>query len=191
MTGMLFEFAADAVAAHDPGGKLKIALPRGVSGDAMFSACGKYRQRLRRWIGPVFPNRFIVFIGMNPSTAEAQFNDRTLARGLGYMLREGYRGMSMVNSGDMRATYPADLLAPGVVAASPANLPVVLDEARRADKVVVCFGKVNRALAPAVGEMLQALRAESIKLWCFGTNGDGSPKHPLYLAKTAPLVRFS
>jgi hypothetical protein len=38
--------------------------------------------------------------------------------------------------------------------------------------------------------VLRHLRALDVPLWCFGTNRDGSPKHPLYLRYGTQLVRF-
>ena len=57
---------------HDPGGKVRYALPAGLSGDAELSACGVYRPVLRRWTGPIFPlDDYALWIGMTPSTAAA------------------------------------------------------------------------------------------------------------------------
>ncbi|CAN5240993.1 DUF1643 domain-containing protein [soil metagenome] len=172
---------------HDPGGKVRLALMPGVNGDATFSADGKHRQLMRRWLGETFPGRYILFIGMNPSTADAMVNDPTCAREWGFAQREGFDAMVKANVGDYRATDPRMLLAPGVVASSPANLPAIRAAAAGADKVVLCHGKLNKALAPAGKALIEAWRDDGIALWCFGTNGDGSTKHPLYLRADTPL----
>jgi len=176
--------------AHDPGGKVRLRLGEGVRGDAMMSADGRYRQRMRRWLGDSFPDRYIVFIGMNPSTADASVDDPTCAREWNFARRVGFTGMVKCNVGDYRATHPKMLVQPGVEAVSPANLPTIREAARGAGRVVLCHGKLNKALAPAGREIVAALRAEGIDLWCFGTNADGSPKHPLYLRADTPLVPF-
>ena len=179
-----------SVDAHDPGGKVRLPLMAGVSGDAVFSADGKYRQLMRRWTGQTFGDRYILFIGMNPSTADATVNDPTCAREWTFAQREGFSAMAKANVGDYRATDPKMLLAPGVEAVSAANLPVIRDVAAHAAMVVLCHGKLNKALAPAGKVLVEALKADNIDLWCFGTNTDGSPKHPLYLRLDTPLLRF-
>jgi hypothetical protein len=47
---------------HDPGGKVKTALPLGLRGDAEFSPCQRYRWLLRRWVGDAFPERYWLLI---------------------------------------------------------------------------------------------------------------------------------
>ena len=178
-------------AAHDPGGKVKIALAAGVHGDAVFSRDGRYRPQMRRWTGDSFPERYMLFIGMNPSTADAAANDPTCAREWQFALREGYHAMVKANVGDYRATNPTDLLAAGLKVSSPDNLPIIRQSAAGAAMVVLCHGKLNAPLAVAAKEIVAALVEDGVPLWCFGTNGDGSPKHPLYLRADTPLVPFS
>jgi len=176
--------------AHDPGGKVRLRLGEGVRGDVIMSADGRHRQRMRRWLGDTFPEHYIVFIGMNPSTADATVDDPTCAREWNFARREGFSGMVKCNVGDYRATHPKMLVEPGVEAVSPANLPIIRDAARGAGRVVLCHGKLNKALAPAGREIVATLISDGVELWCFGTNADGSPKHPLYLRADTPLVRF-
>ena len=179
-----------SAASHDPGGKVRLALMPGVKGDASFSADGRYRQLMRRWSGDAFPARYVLFIGMNPSTADATVNDPTCAREWTFAQREGFAAMVKANVGDYRATDPKMLLVPGVQAVSPDNLPAIRQAAAGAALVVLCHGKLNKALAPAGKALIEALRADGIDLWSFGTNADGSPKHPLYLRADTLLQPF-
>lgn len=172
---------------HDPGGKVRLPLMPGVKGDATFSPDGRYRQLMRRWLGDAFPERYVLFIGMNPSTADATVNDPTCAREWTFAQREGFDAMVKANVGDYRATDPKMLLAPGGEASSPDNLPAIRKAAAGAGLVVLCHGKLNKALAPAGQALIEALREDGVPLWCLGTNGDGSPKHPLYLRADTPL----
>ncbi|KKB09608.1 DUF1643 domain-containing protein [Devosia chinhatensis] len=175
---------------HDPGGKVRLRLGDGVRGDAVMSADGRYRQVMRRWLGERFPDKYILFIGMNPSTADANVDDPTCAREWTFARREGFSAMIKCNVGDYRATNPKMLVAPGVAAVSPANLPAIRQAAAGAERVVLCHGKLNKALSSAGREIVSALRADGHSLWCFGTNADGSPKHPLYLRADTDLVPF-
>ena len=175
---------------HNPGGKVKTALPPGLKGDAIFSECGQYRPLLRRWTGDKFPADFALFCGMNPSTAEAAYNDPTISREWGFATREGLTGYVKVNVGDYRATYPTDLLKPGIVPSSPMNLPTIAEQAYKARFVVVGYGKLNRALAPLAASVVAVIRQAGKPVFCLGLNIDGSPKHPLYIAKDAPFIPF-
>lgn len=176
--------------AHDPGGKVRLRLGEGVRGDAVMSEDGRYRQIMRRWLGGAFPDRYILFIGMNPSTADASVDDPTCAREWTFARREGFFGMVKCNIGDYRATDPKMLVQPGISAVSEANLPAIREAAKGAGRVVLCHGKLNKALALAGKATAETLRADGVELWCFGTNADGSPKHPLYMRADTPLVRF-
>lgn len=176
---------------HDPGGKVRLRLAHGVHGDVVMSEDTRYRQIMRRWMGESFPDRYILFIGMNPSTADATVDDPTCAREWTFARREGFSAMVKCNVGDYRATNPKALVQPGIVAVSPANIPAIRKAASGAERVVLCHGKLNKALAPAGRELVEALRRDQVELWCFGTNADGSPKHPLYLRADTPLVPFS
>lgn len=185
----LFMFE-DASPVHDPGGKVRTRLPPDVKGDAIFSDCQRYRRLLRRWQGDTFPKRHVLWIGMNPSTADASVNDPTIGREWEFTVREGYQGLAKVNIGDFRATEPKMLLAPGIDAVSPDNLPTILWAAQEASLVIICHGKLNKALRAAGARTVAALMEAGIELHCLGTNLDGSPKHPLYILGSTQLQPF-
>lgn len=176
---------------HEAGGKVKSALPAGLRGDAVFYGDRQeYRPLLRRWIGDVFPNRYALFLGMNPSTASEEVNDPTITREWGFTVREGFSAFVKCNVADYRATFPKDLLAPGIVPSSPENLLTILRWAAGAELVIVCHGCLNKALAPTGREVVAALRDVGIQMKCFGKTADGSARHPLYLAADTPLVDY-
>jgi len=175
---------------HDAGGKVRLALPAGVTGAAKFTDKGRRRQWLSRDLPPMGKPLTILFIGMNPSTAGKAWDDPTVAKECVYAFSLGYTKYVKCNVMDYIATHPDDLLKLGVKPCSPGNLFVILGQAKGADRIVVCFGKLHKQLWPYGGVVTKALKTAGYELWCFGRNEDGSPKHPLYLKKSTPLERY-
>lgn len=173
---------------HDTGTKVKIKLPPGVAGDAEFHGPNDcYRVRLRRWRGDFFPVRYVNFIGMNPSAAGPDEDDRTLVRDWHFTEREGYSGLVKTNIADYRLTHPSDLLKLTDPVCSDRNLQALLYEAAGASLIILCFGSLNRILKPFGDAAVRALLADNRKLMCFDVNADGSPKHTLYVKGDQPL----
>lgn len=176
---------------HDAGGRVKSALPPGLKGDAVFyGERDEYRPLLRRWIGDEFPSRYVLFIGHNPSTADSNLNDPTITREWGFASRWSYDGYAKCNIVDYRATFPKDLLKPGLELSSPRNLQTILEQAQSADKVVICCGNPNKATTRSAYDVLAELWTAGIALKAFKVNGTGYPAHPLYLRSDTPLIDF-
>lgn len=170
---------------HDPGGKVRIKNKDGVRGDAMFSDCGKYRHMLSRdWTPQGALPRTILWIGMNPSTADATALDPTINREQGYTRDWGFTKLLKGNMLDYRATNPKDLPHDPDEACSPQNLPSILRAAAASEKVILAYGRLHSRYQGKVEDTISALRAAGIILECLGLNSDGSAKHPLYLKKS-------
>ncbi|MBE0453362.1 DUF1643 domain-containing protein [Roseovarius autotrophicus] len=176
---------------HDPGGKVRLRLPDGVTGGATFSPCGRYRQTLSRdWTTQGVTPRAVLFVGMNPSVASAEVSDPTCHRELTFARDWGFTRYLKGNVLDWRATAPHDLPGPDL-ACSPANIPALVAMAHEADLIVMAYGKLHTRYAGIVRAATLALTETGRPLRCFGLNKDGSAKHPLYLRKDAALVPFS
>lgn len=176
---------------HDPGGKVRLRLPDGVIGGATYSECGRYRQALTRdWTPQGARPRAILFVGMNPSVASAEVSDPTCHRELMFARDWGFTRYLKGNMLDWRATSPGDLPEDPALAASPANLPALLEMAEEAETVVMAFGRLHQRYQPVVQEVIARIRPLGKPLRCLGLNKDGSAKHPLYLRKDSVLIDF-
>lgn len=75
------------------------------AGDACFSSCGRYRWWLERRWDPQRPT--LLFIGLNPSRADAQRDDPTLRRLQTFARRWGYGRLEVLNLFAWIAASPA------------------------------------------------------------------------------------
>ena len=181
----------DPTALHDPGGKTKLALPAGVIGDARFSSCGRYRQTLiRDWTPAGATPLAVLFVGQNPSVADAVVSDPTCGRELAFARAWGFTRYLKGNVLDWRATSPKDVPHELPLARSEHNLPAILAMAGEAEAIVLAYGSLHERFAGLVTETIDALRKTGKPLMCFARNGDGSARHPLYLPKDAQLIAF-
>lgn len=73
---------------------------------AVFSECGNYRYALIRdgWLGG---EGAVLFVMLNPSTADATSNDPTTRRCIGFAQRWGFASLAIANLYAYRATVPA------------------------------------------------------------------------------------
>lgn len=175
--------------AHDPGGKVRLSMLPGMGGGAEFSVCGKYRRYLRRDWASV--GKTILFIGMNPSTADAQVDDPTIRREIGFARRLGGARLAKCNIGDYRATHPRDLPSDPKEASTTENRARIMLAARDADIIVMAHGVPPDPLRQAAKDIATEITfAIGRPLHCLGLTKDGWPRHPLYLSKDARLIPY-
>ncbi|GAA4328407.1 DUF1643 domain-containing protein [Flaviaesturariibacter amylovorans] len=150
---------------------------------ADFSPCGQYRYRLQRIWDRSRP--IIAFMGLNPSTANAETDDPTIRRVIGFAKREGYGGVSMYNLFNVVSPDPKVLLThPDPLGPDGWKWLAVVS---LYPKVVLCWGAFPEAKERAA-EVLQVLTPGA--LYCLGKTAAGHPKHPLYLPSDSPLIKF-
>lgn len=148
---------------------------------AVISDCGLYRYRLDRGWGD---GPTMGFVMLNPSTADAEADDPTIRRCIGFAKREGCGGLIVVNLFPLRATKPADLWATDPLTrmgGQPAELEFHR-AVKDADILVAAWGADTRRAEHWIVERFGA------RMVCLGKTKSGAPRHPLYVRKDAPLV---
>ncbi|TVQ33793.1 MAG: DUF1643 domain-containing protein [Wenzhouxiangella sp.] len=117
-----------------------------------------------------------MFIGLNPSTADARNNDPTIRRCIGFARDWGYGGLVVTNLFAFRATYPTDLKAASDPV-GPRNDAWIRRMAGQVDTIVAAWGNHGAWLdrSTIVRRMLDG------RLRCIKLNAAGEPAHPLYL----------
>lgn len=157
------------------GGAHRWPIPEGVEGGAVFSEDGDYRYLLSRaWARG---SGFVAFIGLNPSTAEAEYDDPTVRKCCHWAREWGFGGMYMLNLYAYRATDPAMMRA-AADPIGPKNDGWIARTVRTSVIAVCAWGS-------SVKEERWRPIAESVppdKRYCLGRTKYGHPKHPLYLA---------
>lgn len=162
-----------------------------LTGDAVLSDCGKYRYSLtRRWDdGPT-----LLFIMLNPSTADSAKDDPTIRRCVAFAKRDGFGAVEVVNLFAFRATDPRHL-APHVDGdLDSVNRMHIETALHRCGKVAVAWGATVRDLdwmgEDVADEVLLILFRAGIRPFCLGRTKAGYPRHPLYVSSGEPLVVF-
>lgn len=149
---------------------------------AIISECGKFRYHLTRtWDEALRP---LPFIMLNPSTADADKDDPTIRKCIGFAERLGFGGIEVFNLYGFRATKPRELKNHGYPE-GPLNDSIMtrrLEELKLHERgyVICAWGAHARGLSKPqyvrshlslAGARLRALRLLP----------DGTPEHPLML----------
>lgn len=150
--------------------------------DAQMSACGTYRYDLwRRWVPD---GRVLLWILLNPSTADAVQDDPTIVRCIRFAARWGYGAIRVINLFALRATDPRELYA-AADPVGPQNDAIAEKALPAADGVICAWGNHGQLndRGARVQEMLSRHRCDPRIL---GVTRLGQPMHPLYIAYSAP-----
>lgn len=129
----------------------------------------------------------VLFVGLNPSTADEYDDDPTLRRCLQFAEEWGYGGAYLCNLFAYRATYPHTL--PHAEIIHSANIPAITMACKLVVMTIAAWGDGVEVVGvgSGVADHIAELIAPSM---CFGFTQKGNPKHPLYLPGDAQLVEF-
>lgn len=130
----------------------------------------------------------LLWIMLNPSTADERQDDPTIRRVKAFTRRLGYSGLTVVNLYALRSTDPRGLWAADDPV-GPANDRTIADEAFAAvtdDAPIIAAWGAN-ARPERVAQVL-AIPHLAPRLHCLGVTKAGAPRHPLYLRGDAQLV---
>jgi hypothetical protein len=148
-----------------------------------FSHCRQYRYSLERDLG-ILGSGVLLFIMLNPSTADEFHDDPTLKRCIVFGQRWGFRTLLVGNLYAWRSSKPADLWDASDPV-GPANRESLIGLLGAADTVVCAWGQKGpqESYADAALDFIQRYRSERCgSAPTFLTlNANGCPGHPLYL----------
>lgn len=152
--------------------------------DAILSEDRKYRYILSRIWDETKPT--VLFIGLNPSTADENEDDPTIRRCINFAKNWGFGGLLMANLFAFRSTKPQALFSAQDPIGSENNY-YIKEYAEKSELIIACWGNHGRFnnRSQQVYELIDSLN-------CLDTNKSGEPKHPLYIrsdAKPKPYVR--
>lgn len=165
-------------------------------GSALLSDDGRHRFRLTRSkAGGLFreEGRGVLFVMLNPSTADAEQDDPTIRRCMGFTERVGQAKLTVVNLFSWRATDPREVTGPDWRdrTGDPQNAAILYSEAAGATTVIVAWGA--KAPEERVREVVtRCLRVGGTgpRLYCLGTTKSGAPRHPLYVRADQALEEW-
>jgi hypothetical protein len=148
---------------------------------AHLSVCGRYRYVLWRCWDTSLPR--VMFVMLNPSTADAIDDDPTIRRCVGFARSWGMGSVWVCNLYPWRATNPRDLPSgPEVHGEVASGLYVndifIKDTATRSTKIIVAWGtKIGpcETQPKHVMDLLEFRQVETL-----GLSKTGQPLHPLF-----------
>lgn len=154
---------------------------------ASFSDCKRYRYCLWRIWDKELPR--VMFVGLNPSTANETEPDATIRRVVSFAKKWGYGGVYMLNVFPYVSTDPDDMV-------DFYNTNYHLEEAEKNDKWLWKIGNEVTEIILAWGNFdVAKVKGEDISRCfknanCLIKNKNGSPRHPLYVPLSVKRIPF-
>lgn len=155
---------------------------------AMISECETYRYLLMRAWDLSLP--MMVFVMLNPSTADATLDDPTIRRCMGFARRDGYGGIIVVNLFAYRSPSP-EVMKAAVDPEGPLNTRIlqhIFEYAVTSKAPVIAGWGVHGDFKDQDYGVVQQAEITGVEFSCLGKSKGGHPRHPLYLKGDAGVV---
>lgn len=168
-------------------------IENGMTGTARTSHDLRYRYTLeRRWAPRGVSGDGVLWVMLNPSTADAREDDHTIRRCIAFSRGFLFRSLTVVNLFALRTTYPAELRR-AEDPVGPDNGATICKAAQEAQAVIVAWGA--HPFARQRSEMVLAMIRRNLfyttKIHCLGPRTmKGFPRHPARLAADLPMEVF-
>lgn len=153
--------------------------PKVIMASAVISECGKYRYSLERAWDETKPK--VMFIMLNPSTADENNNDPTIRRCINFAKSWGFGGLYVCNLFAFRATNPKELLNVDNPFGDQ-NIWYTKGLSEKVDTIICAWGN-----EPILKKILKNENPFKLldyawhKLFYLQLGKNATPKHPLYL----------
>ncbi len=153
---------------------------------ADFSPCRTWRYTLKRVWDDSKP--IVLFILLNPSTADEVHDDPTNRRGIGYAMDWDFGGVTFCNLFAVRTPDPK-MMKRAKDPIGPKNDYWIAKQAKVSKQIVLAWG-ANGDFMDRDLDVRIVLRKVKRLVWCMGCTRQGHPKHILYLPRTLKPVRY-
>lgn len=177
---------------------------------ALLSQCGRYRYKLwREWrasleipchssdnwrwakVGKMSHGepKSLVFVMLNPSTADASFDDPTIRRCVSFAQRLKFERLEVVNLFALRTPHPNLMRTALIDPVGPDNIDHVKEAAWTAGQIICAWGTHGTYMGQDQ-TVLGWIHSTGARTYCLGKSKEGHPRHPLYLSGDSPLIEL-
>ena len=155
---------------------------------ATFSPDRRYRYSLyRAWDDAEDWEKKVLFVMLNPSTADENVLDPTVRRCVGYAQDWGFKRIEIANIFALRSTDPK-MLYSVEDPVGPDNDQAIMRMVASSDLVIAAWG--THGAYRSRGQQVANDIAFFKDVQCLGRSNGGFPLHPLYLRKDLKPILF-
>ena len=159
---------------------------------AVISPCGRFRYRLDRHTQGA--THKVLWVMLNPSTADHEKDDPTIRKCIGFTERLGFKSLMVGNLAALRTPHPKELLAAlrrGDDIAGPDNVQHLREMFQEATVVIAAWGMHGAALMHLIGHVDGLAWSFGRDTLYLGRCANQHPRHPLMVGYQDGLMQMA